>query len=98
VSFGAVVASTVPATEKRLDHQRIRPVIPVVEDQYVISFGHTGYSYPSAQTLTGTNIASAFVHCPPICIQPLGNLKVVFWHASQTTASSFEYTFGFIER
>lgn len=97
VSFGAVVA-TAAATEKRIDHQRVRSVVPVVEDQYTFSFGHTGYSMPAAQALTGTAVVSAYVHMPPCVILPGGNFKLVEWGASQSGAHSFEYTVGWVER
>jgi hypothetical protein len=97
VSFGPVVA-TAAATEKRIDHQRIRSVVPVVEDQYTFSFGHPGYSLPAATPVSGTLIVSAFVHLPPCVILPGGNFKLVEWGASQSGAHSFEYTVGWVER
>lgn len=97
VSFGAVVA-TAAATEKRIDHQRIRSVVPVVEDQYVFSFGNPGYAMPAAMALTGTAVVSAFVHMPPVVVMPLGNFKLCLWGASQSGAHSHEYTVGWIER
>lgn len=97
VTFGAVVA-TAAATEKRVDHQRVRSVVPVVEDQYTFSFGHTGYSMPAAMALTGTAVVSAFVHFPPVVILPGGNFKLGQWGASQSGAHSFEYTVGWVER
>jgi hypothetical protein len=97
VTFGAVVA-TAAATEKRIDHQRVRSVVPVVEDQYTFSFGHTGYSMPAAMALTGTAVVSAYVHMPPCVILPGGNFKLVMWGASQSGAHSLEYTVGWVER
>lgn len=97
VSFGAVVA-TAAATEKRIDHQRVRSVVPVVEDQYIFTFGNTTSTFPAAQALSGTNIVSAVVPMPPAVILPGGNFKLVEWGASQSGAHSFEYTVGWIER
>jgi hypothetical protein len=98
VSFGAVVASA-GATEKRIDHQRVRSVVAVVEDQYTFSFGHTGYGPATGGiTMAGTAVIAAFVHMPPCVIQPGGNFKLVQWGASQSGAHSFEYTVGWIER
>lgn len=97
VSFGPVVA-TAAATEKRIDHQRVRPVVAVVEDQYVFTFGNPGYAMPAAQALTGTSVVSAQVQCPPVVILPGGNFKMVQWGASQSGAHSFEYTIGWYER
>jgi len=91
VSFGAVVA-TAAANERRVDHQRVRSVVPVVEDQYVFGFGNPGYAMPAAMALTGTAVVSAFVHMPPVVVPPGGNFKLVEWGASQSGAHSFEYT------
>ena len=97
VSFGAVLASAASG-EKRLDHQRVRSVVSVVEDQYVFAFGAPGYAMPAAMALTGTAVVSAFVQLPPCVILPGGNFKLVQWGASQSGAHSFEYTIGWIER
>lgn len=98
VSFGAVVA-TAAATEKRIDHQRVRSVVAVVEDQYTFSFGHTGYGPATGGiTMAGTAVIAAFVHMPPVVILPGGNFKLVQWGASQSGAHSFEYTVGWVER
>lgn len=96
VSFGAVVA-TAAATEKRIDHQRVRSVVPVVEDQYIFYFGSTGVLSSGLPT-TGTNQAVISVPMVPAVILPGGNFKLVEWGASQSGAHSFEYTVGWIER
>lgn len=98
VSFGAVVA-TAAASEKRLDHQRVRSVVAVVEDQYVFDFGSAGYGPATGGiTMAGTGVIAAYVKCPPVCILPGGNFKLVQWGASQSGAHSFEYTVGWTER
>jgi hypothetical protein len=98
VSFGAVVA-TAAASEKRIDHQRVRSVVAVVEDQYAFSFGHTGYNPATGGiTMAGTAVIAAFVHLPPCVILPGGNFKLVQWGASQSGAHSFEYSVGWVER
>ena len=97
ITFGAVVA-TAGTGEVRIDHQRVRSVVPVVEDQYVFQFGGAGYAMPAAMALTGTAVVSAYVHCPPVVVPPGGNFKLVLWGASQSGAHSSEYTIGFWER
>jgi hypothetical protein len=97
VTFGVVTASA-PTSEKRVDHQRVRSVVPVVEDQYVFTFGNPGLSLPSGLPTTGTNQAVIYVQLPPVCVLPLGNFKLVEWGASQSGAHSFEYTVGWVER
>lgn len=98
VTFGAVVAA-VGTGEKRLDHQRVRSVVAVVEDQYVFNFGSGSYGPATGGiTMAGTAVIAAYVHCPPVVILPGGNFKLVQWGASQSGAHSFEYTVGWFER
>jgi hypothetical protein len=97
ISFGAVVA-TAATSEKRIDHQRVRSVVSVVEDQYLFTFGNTSPVFPAAMALTGTAVVSALVPMPPAVILPGGNFKLVQWAASQSGAHSFEYTVGWSER
>ncbi len=98
VSFGAVVA-TAHASERRLDHQRVRSVIPVVEDQYTFSFGAGGYLLPSAVATSGTSAISTFTNLSPAVILPGGNFKIAFWSSGMTTTgNSMEYTCGWTER
>lgn len=98
VTFGAVVASA-PASEVRLDHQRVRSVVAVVEDQYVFDFGGASYGPPTGGiTMAGTAVVGLYVKMAPVVIPPKGNFKLVQWGASQSGAHSFEYTLGFVER
>lgn len=97
VSFGAVV-TTAGATEKRLDHQRIRSVVPVVEDQVIFTFGNPGFGLASALPTTGTNQGVIYVNLPPVVVPPGGNFKLGQWGASQSGAHSFEYTVGYVRR
>jgi hypothetical protein len=97
ISFGPVVA-TAATSEKRLDHQRVRSVVPVVEDQIVFTFGNPGYGLASSMATTGTNQGVIFVHFPPVVVPALGNFKLGEWGASQSGAHSFEYTVGYVRR
>jgi hypothetical protein len=98
VSFGPVVA-TAHASERMIDHQRVRSTVSVVEDQYQFAFGNAGYGPATGGiTMAGTGVIAAFVHFPPVVILPGGNFKLVQWAASQSGAHSFEYTAGWVER
>jgi hypothetical protein len=98
VSFGAVVA-TAPASERRLDHQRVRSVVAVVEDQYVFDFGGASYGPPTGGiTMAGTSVVGLHVKMAPAIIVPGGNFKLSQWGVTQSGAHSFEYTVGWVER
>jgi hypothetical protein len=96
--FGAVVA-TAGTGEVRVDHQRVRSVVAVVEDQYIFTFGNPGYGPATGGiTMAGTAVIAAQVNLPPVVVPPGGNFKLVQWGASQSGAHSFEFTIGFVAR
>jgi hypothetical protein len=98
ITFGVVTASA-GTGEVRIDHQRVRSVVPVVEDQYMFSFGSSTYGPATGGiTMAGTSVIAAYVHCPPVVVPPGGNFKLSEWGASQSGAHSFEYTIGYWER
>lgn len=97
VSFGAVVA-TAGTGEVRIDHQRVRSVVPVVEDQYIFQFGASSMSFPSALSTAAAAYANILVPLTPAVIGPGGNFKLAMWGASQSGAHSLEYTVGYWER
>jgi hypothetical protein len=96
VYFGAVLATAV--AQKMVDHQRVRSVVSVVEDQYMFSFGSAVVAPPAATVLTGTTVISAYVHFAPLVIPPGYSGGVYQWAASQSGAHSFEFTLGYYER
>jgi len=98
VSFGAVGA-TAHSTEKRLDHQRLRSTVAVVEDQYFFGFGNTGYGPPTGGiTMAGTGVVGLNVHFPPAIVPPLGNFKLSQWGVTQSGAHSAEYSVCYSRR
>ena len=98
VTFGAVVA-TAGTGERRIDHQRLRSTVSVVEDQYVFGFGNVGYGPPTGGiTMAGTAVVGLYVHFPPVVIPPVGNFKLSKWATSQSGADSYEYTVCFARR
>ena len=96
VYFGAV--TTVATTAKKVGQWTVRPVIAVAEDQYVFSFGDMVVN-PSAVAVTGTNVASVAVSCAPVVVAPGGNFHLCEANPSgATTAATYEFEFGYIER
>lgn len=97
VYFGAVVTSAA-VQAKRCGHSRVRSVVPVVEDQYLFTFGQA-HQVPNAGVATsGTNILAAVVPMAPIVIAPGGNFLFVEWGVSQSGAHSFDMEMGYWER
>lgn len=97
VYAGAIVAAAASASARLLDHIVIRPVIPVLGDTYTITFGQVDPSVGSLQ-VSGTAIANAVYQTPGVVIGPqqywLGHLYL----ASQSAASSYEFTLCYVER
>lgn len=98
VYFGAVVGA-VGTGEVRVDHQRLRSTVSVVEDQYVFGFGDAGYGPATGGiTMAGTGVVAIYTKFPPVIVPPGGNFKLVKWATSQSGADSYEYTVGWVER
>lgn len=97
VYFGAAV--TVAAVQaKRVGHSRVRSVVPVVEDQYIFTFGQSNQSMASALASSGTAIVQTVVPMAPVAIAPGGNFLFVEWGVSQSGAHSFDMEFAYYER
>ena len=88
----------VNASARHIAHRRVRSVVPVVEDQYVFSFGYGGYGLPAGVATSGTNIAAIHVSFPAVSIGPGDSLIFVEWGASQSGAHSFDFEVGYVER
>jgi hypothetical protein len=95
VYFGAVVSTLTSA--KRTGHSRIRSVVPVVEDQYLVTFGALAPAAPGGIT-SGTLVAALYVPMAPVAIQPGHNFQFHLWGVSESGAHSFDLELGYVER
>lgn len=94
--FGALVSPA--ATSQRLvGHGRIRSVITVVGDTYVVDFGSAGRGYSSSLATAGTAIAHIVIPHVPVIIGPGHSWLFQINAASQTGASSYEFQLGYWE-
>src|SRR5438132_5113802 len=85
---GAVVA-TAGSSPRTVAHQAIRPVIPVVGDTMVFSFGNQLPAFVG-MPIEGTLIMERAIPCPPVVLGPNEWYKLVLWRASQSAAASYE--------
>lgn len=93
---GAVVASA--ATDARLlGHGLLRPVIPVIGDVYVISFGGCDAS-STALITSGVAITNVVAGHPAVAIGPGQWAAIHLWLPAQTVASSYEFELSYTER
>ena len=96
--YYGVILTTAAVNAKQVGHSRVRSVVPVVEDQYLFTFGQ-GVNVPNAGLpTTGTNQLVAVVPMAPVVIAPGGNFLFVEWGASQTGAHSFDMELAYWER
>lgn len=95
--FGAVVATAATAAVRLLNHGIVRPVITVVEDIYLFTFGQSEKRL-NALAPGGTAIANVEINCVPICLDPQTTFLLHIASASQSAASSYEYEVGWFER
>jgi hypothetical protein len=94
IKFGPVVTVT---GFTKIGHQRVRSVVPVVEDQYVFTFGKPSQVPVSALSTTGTAVCQTITAFPPIVIVSEGNFNFTQWGTSQSGAHSFEFELGYWE-
>jgi hypothetical protein len=74
----------------------IRPVIPVINDMYVIKFGASDYGVSSLVS-NGTLNSDRYIPFPPVIVDPNMTGQVHIWLPSQSGASSYEIELGFAE-
>lgn len=94
--FGAVV--TAMATPKKVGQQIVREVIPVVQDTTLMRFGSPSGHPHSGLTTAATATCHVVQDFAPIVIGPGGNLNISQIRPSQSAASSYQFSFGYIER
>ena len=96
---GGVVATAATGARRIVGHiQKKHTVIEVVHDTTNIVWGGTNaVSYSSVAGNTTTPTYSAH-NLPPIVVGPGQSLVIVEWAAAQTTGSTNEYMFSWIEK
>lgn len=96
VYFGAV--ATTMTSSVKVWAAACREVIPVVTDTITVFFGAPTGVMGSALTTAGTATNHLVQYAPPVCIDPGGNFNFARIRASQSSADSYTFSFGYIER
>jgi hypothetical protein len=89
---GALVAAAA-GTPLRHCSRLVRPVIPVIGDQYLIKFGGIDFGVISLLE-SGTAIADRYVAAPPMIVDPAFTGQIHIWLPGQSAASSYEVELG----
>jgi hypothetical protein len=97
VYFGAVVTA-MDAAAVKVGQQIVREVIPVVQDTILMKFGPVSGAQHSALATSGTGTNHCVQCFAPIVVPPGGNLVIAQIRPDQTAASSYQFSFGYIER
>ena len=97
VYAGAVTAAAAGSGKKKFGHYLMRNVIPVVGDTYRINFG--GQDNPaSGLAVAGTAIVNLTFNVHPVVIGPGCSWVLTLYLPSQSSASSYEFDIGWVER
>jgi hypothetical protein len=92
--FGAVTAAAASSDVRLVHHQLVRPVINVVGDTYLFTFGASSRR-ANGLIPSGTTIANVEVNCPPVVLGPKQMFLLHMLATSQSAAASYEVSAGF---
>ncbi len=96
IYVGPVV--TAMETPYKVGQQIVREVIPVVQDTVLMRFGSPSAHSRSGLVTSGAAVSHTVQDFAPIVIGPGGNLNISQIRPSQSAASSYQFSFGYIER
>jgi hypothetical protein len=91
VYYGATASAATAA--RQIGRAVLRGAIPVVNDQYVLSFGG-GESSAAASAIGGTGIIAQAYPMGPAVVAPGGSFLLYLFAASMSTSPSCEYEIG----
>lgn len=98
INVGALTTAVAGQSSRSICRGVLRSAIPVVNDEYVFTFGTADMNAPNA-TLGGTVAQRLVIPCPPLIIGPQSNFGLQLWFpGNATTPASFEAEIGFWER
>lgn len=97
VICGALTATAATQQVRRIKHGQIRPVIKVIGDVYLFTFGQPTVS-PSGADIGGTNVQLIPVHCPPVILGANQSFLLHEVAPSQSVAATYEVSMGWRER
>lgn len=92
---GTVITVAAAQSVRTIYHFTLAQAIPVVQDEYLITFG-TGFEMGLAHTAT---ITKKYASCPPVVIPPGCSASIHMYGASNAiTGMSAEYDGGLVQR
>jgi len=94
--FGAITANPTTAGGQLIMRRKIDSVIPVVLDEYMLTFGDV--SMPTNVLSAGTVVKRVNFPLPPVVIPPGFALKLGMFGTGNTGTPAFEFECGYVER
>ena len=99
ITVGAVTATAATAGRRIVAHCAAKhTVIEVVHDTINLNFGGGYQPHMSSIAANTTTPTYANFNLGPLVVAPGDSLVIVRWAASQTTGSTNEFEFGFVEK
>ena len=99
IFVGAITASAASGSRRVVDHVVGKDtVIEVVHDRNVFNWGGNNAVSPSSTASNTTTPTYAAYNLAPMVIGPGQSMVIVRWAASQTTGSTNEFQFSYIEK
>jgi hypothetical protein len=97
VYAGPLVVVAPSPNARILSNPWLRRQIPVVNDRYVLNFGHSDMPVAGSSGVAQATALDVSVPHSPVCIGPGGTFLVTLVLPSQSAASSYEVEIGHIE-
>lgn len=99
ITVGAITASAASGSRRIVSHSKVRSLkIGVIHDSITLNWGDAAQTLTSALVNNSTTHSDTVVNCAPIVIGPGQSMVLVHWAASQTTGTTYENEFAYVEK
>jgi hypothetical protein len=93
--YAGAVSTTVPGSVRLITSVLVRAQVPVIMDQYMLTFGSVEGG--GADT-TSASVQNRLFGAPPVIIAPSWNMAVTMWGTSNAAAPQWEFDMGWWEK
>ncbi len=98
-TFGAVTATAATGARRVVSHSVVRSLkIGVIHDTIAVNWGAPTQALTSTLINNTTTHSDTVINVAPVVIGPGQSMSMVHWAASQTTGTTYEVEFAFIEK
>jgi hypothetical protein len=100
VTVGAITATAASGSRRVVSHSKVHSLtVGVIHDSITINWGDSASTLTSALiNNTSTTHSDTVINCAPIIIGPGQSMSLVHWAASQTTGTTYEVEYAWIEK